>query len=220
MAGCIAGGAWRGFIRTVLGFASFILAIFLTNLLYPSVGRFLRGIEGLYTSMQTSIGRMLNLDGLIEQHVGETYNQIIERLPLPAVLQNSLIQGYNDEAVTNALSATGIADYISGFLAGIAINIISIIIVFVIVFLAIIFLGRALNLIAKLPVIRTLNKLLGAAIGAVWGLLLSWLVLGLVVIYFAASSNTDMQALLDTSIIAQPMHNANFVLHFILRLFP
>jgi len=29
-----------------------------------------------------------------------------------------------------------------------------------------------------------------------------------------------MQALLEASVIARPLHDANFMLHFILRLFP
>jgi len=220
MAGCIISGAMRGFIRTVLGFASFIIAIFLTNLLYPHVGRFLRGIDGLYTSMSTSISRMLGLESFLEERVGATYNQIISDLPLPAVLRNSLAESYSDTSVANALNATGIDEYISGFLAGLAINVISFVIVLILVFFGIVFLTRALNLIAKLPIIRSLNKLLGGAVGAIWGLLLTWLVLAVVVIYFSTSTNADMYTLLEASAIARPLNEVNFILNFILRFFP
>ncbi|MCL2752532.1 MAG: CvpA family protein [Defluviitaleaceae bacterium] len=220
MAACILGGMWRGFIRAILGFTSFIIAIFLTNLLYPSLGRFLRGIDGLYASMSTSISRMLNLEGRFEQGIHGTYTQFIENLPLPAAVRDTLLQNYSDQTVAESLNATGVVDYISGFLAGLAINIIAIVVVFVLVLIGLAVLSRSLNLVAKLPVIRTLNKLLGAAVGAVFGLLLTWLVLGIVVVYFSANSATDMQALLEASVIARPINEANFMLHFILRLFP
>jgi len=216
---CITLGAWRGFIRTVLGFASFILAIFLTNLLYPHMGRFLRSIDGLYTSLSTSISRMLGLEGIIERSAYAAEYEIINALPLPAAFRDALATN-NLPSVRDALNAAAIDEYISGFLAGIVINIISLVIVFILVFVALIFAARILNLISKLPVINSLNKFLGGLLGAVWGLLLTWIILAIVVIYFSANSNADMVSLLETSAIARPMHEANFVVDFVLRLFP
>jgi len=217
---CILGGVWRGFIRTVLGFANFILAIFLTNLLYPHMGRFLRSAGGLFDSLQTSISRMLNLDGIIADGVGAAYYDIINNLPLPTVFTNTLIENYPDALVHSALGAAGIGEYIAGFLAGVVINIIAMVVTFIILFVGLTVLARVLNLVAKLPVINSLNKLLGGAVGAVWGLLLTWVILGIAVIYFAANSGTDMVAMLDGSAIAQPIHNANPLVEPILRLFP
>jgi len=212
-------GAWRGFIRTVLGFANFILAIFLTNLLYPHVGRFLRGIDGLFVALSDSIGRLLGLDYLIEQRAGEAYGELIQGLPLPQVLINTLYEN-STPVVHDALGALNISEYISNFLAGIVINIISLIIVFILVFVALMFLARALNLVAKLPVIKQLNRLLGGVLGAVWGLLITWVVLAVVVVYLSANSATDMVALLEASPIARFIHENNFVLDFVLRIFP
>ena len=212
-------GVRRGFIRTVLGFANFILAIFLTNLLYPHVGRFLRGFDGLFTALSDSIGRLLGLDYLIEQRAGEAYGELIQGLPLPQVLINSLYEN-STPVIHDALGALNISEYISNFLAGIVINIISLIIVFILVFVALIFLARALNLVAKLPVIKQLNRLLGGVLGAVWGLLITWVVLAVVVVYLSANSATDMVALLEASPIARFIHENNFFLDFVLRIFP
>jgi uncharacterized membrane protein required for colicin V production len=216
---CIFFGVWRGFIRTALGFANFILAIFLTNLLYPHMGRFLRGAGGLFDSLKTSIGRALNLEAILEQRLGDSYYNIINDLPLPSSLRNTLIENYPYETVHAAIGAVGIGDYIAGFLAGIVINIISLIITFVLIFIGLIILTRLLNIISKLPVLNTLNKLLGAVMGAFLGLLLTWLVLGVIVIYFAASGS-DMVGMLEGSAIARPIHNANPIVNFILRFFP
>jgi len=216
---CILIGAWRGFVRTVLGFGSFILAIFLTNMLYPHVGRFLRGFDGLFSTLTTTIRSVMGLDALVYTESRAAQVEIINALPLPASFQQSLIEN-NNSIIYNALGATGFVDYIAAFLAGIIINIISMVIVFVLVFVGLMVFSRLLNLITKLPVLNSLNKLLGGVLGAVWGLILTWLVLGIVVIYLSAGAQVDVPALLENSAIAGPMNDANFAVQFILRLFP
>ncbi|MCL2397740.1 MAG: CvpA family protein [Defluviitaleaceae bacterium] len=219
MALCIIIGAWRGFVRTVLGFANFVLAVFLTNMLYPHVGRFLRGIDGFFSATSTSIRTVMGLDAAIYAESRAAEMEIINALPLPAVFRDALIEN-NNPIIYQALGATGLADFISGFLAGIVINIISMVIVFVVIFSGLMVLTRVLNILTKLPVINSLNKLLGAALGAVWGLLLTWLVLGVVIIYLAANTQTDIVYMLENSVLAGHMHNTNFAIHFIMRLFP
>jgi len=224
MALCISIGVWRGFVRTVLGFANFIIAIILTNMLYPHMGRFLRGIDGFFDALSAAIRDSMGLDAAIYDAAVEAGGrvaeaQFIQDLPLPAFFRDVLIEN-NNAVIRAALGAFDFADYVAGFLAGIVINIISMIVVFVVVFFGLVLLTRALNLLTKLPVINTLNKVLGGAIGAVWGILLTWLVLGVVVIYFSANSAVDVTEMLEASVIAGPLNEANFALNFILRLFP
>jgi len=216
---CILFGMWRGFIRTVLGFANFIIAILLTNMLYPHMGRFLRSIDGLFDTLTQSVKSGLGLDAAIYAESQAAQLEIINSLPIPAAFRDTLIEN-NVPIIYNALGAVGFADYVAGFLAGIIINIISMVIVFILIFAGLSILARLLNIVAKLPVINTLNKLLGAAVGAIWGLLLTWLVLGVVVIYLSANTAVDVAQMLDSSAIAGPLHESNFALRFILRLFP
>ena len=216
---CIAIGAWRGFVRTVLVFVNFILAIVLTNMLYPHMGRFLRSIDGFFDALTATIRQTIGLDDLIYTESRAAETEIINSLPLPGFFRDTLIEN-NNSIIHTAIGATGLADYIAGFLAGNVINIISMVIFFIIVIAGLFLLTKILDILTKLPVINTLNKLLGAAVGAIWGLLLTWLVLGVVVIYFSASSATDIAEMLEASVIAGPLNEWNFALHFILRLFP
>ena len=224
LAFCVYIGVWRGFVRTVFGFANFILAIFLTNMLYPHVGRFLRNIDGFFDALSLAVRDSMGLDAAIYDatvYAGgrAAEMQFIRDLPLPAFFLEALIENHN-AGIHAAIGATGFADYIAGFLTGIVINIISMVIVFVIVYFGLMLLVRLLNIITKLPVLNTLNKLLGGAVGAIWGILLTWLVLGVVVIYFSANSAVDMAEMLETSVVAGPLNEMNFALNLILRLFP
>ena len=219
MAVCIIIGAWRGFVRTVLGFLNFILSIFLTNMLYPHVGRFLRSIDGFFSALTTAIRQTMGLDAAIYAESRAAETEFINQLPLPAFFRDILIEN-NNSIIYQAIGATGFADFIAGFLAGIVINIISMVVVFVIVFFGLMLLSGILNIITKLPVLNSLNKLLGGGLGAVWGLLLTWLVLGVVVIYFSANTQVNMTEMLENSAVAGPLNERNFALDFILRLFP
>ena len=221
---CIIIGAWRGFVRTILGFANFIIAIILTNMFYPHMARFLRSIDGFFEALSTAIRSTMGLDDAIYEaavdaggRVAEA--QFIQDLPLPPFFRDTLIEN-NNAIIRAAIGAIDFADYVAGFLASIVINIISMVVVFVIVFLGLMLLTRVLDILTKLPVLNTLNKLLGGAVGAIWGLLVTWLVLGIVVIYFSANSGVDVTEMLDASVIAGPLNEWNFALNFILRLFP
>ena len=216
---CIVVGTVRGFLRATLGFVNFVIAIVVTNLFYPYLGRFLRSIDGLFGALTTSISQALNLDELVYNMGVAAQTEVIDSLPLPNVFRQALIEN-NNPVIHMALGVVDFAGYIAAFLAGIVINIISMIIIFVIVFAALTIITNLLNIISRLPVLNTLNKLLGGVVGGVWGLLLVWLVLGIVVIYFSANGNANMADMLEASQIARPMHDANFVVDYILRLFP
>jgi uncharacterized membrane protein required for colicin V production len=221
---CITIGAWRGFVRTVLGFANFLIAIFLTNLLYPHMGRFLRGIDGFFDALSAAIRDSMGLDAAIYDAAVDAGGRVAEaeflqNLPLPAFFRDALIEN-NNAIIRAAIGAFDFADYVAGFLAGIVINIISMVLVFVLVFFGLMLLTRVLNILTKLPVLNTLNKVLGGAIGAAWGILLTWLVLGVVVVYLSANSAVDVAQMLEASVIAGPLNERNFALDLILRLFP
>ena len=221
---CITMGVWRGFVQTILGFANFIIAIVLTNMLYPHMGRFLREIPGFFDALAGAIRASMGLDEAIYDAAVEAGGraaemQFITELPLPAFLRETLLENYNP-IIRAAIGAIDLADYVAGFLAGIVINIISMVVVFILVFAGLMILTRILNILTKLPVINTLNKLLGGAVGAIWGLLLTWLVLGVVTIYLSANTTMDIYQMLEASALARPLNEWNFALNFILRLFP
>ena len=218
MALCILIGAWRGFVRTVLGLVNFILAIFLTNLLYPYMSRFLQSFDGLYNTLTTSIRSGLGLDAMVYAESRAAQNEIINNLPLPAALRDAvLINIDNVTAGATATLAEGFANHVAGFLAVIVINVISMMVVFGLVFAGLMILTRVLNIVTKLPVINTANKLLGAALGAAWGLLLTWVVLGVVVVYLSANSQVNVVEMLENSVIAGPLNESNFVMRMLTR---
>ncbi|MCL2171684.1 MAG: CvpA family protein [Defluviitaleaceae bacterium] len=216
---CILGGVRRGFIRTILGFANFIIAIILTNMFYPYMARFLRGLEWFYYPLRDGVAQSLSLDEAVSEHVGAAAYDVIQNLPLPQFLRD-YIAANDNPIIRTSLAATGLTDFIGGFVTSIIINIISIIIVFILVFAGLVIITGLLDIIARLPVINTLNKLLGAAVGAVWGVLVIWFLLGTAAIFLAAGTDFPMMEALDSSSIARFFHEANPAARWLIRFIP
>jgi len=215
-------GIRRGFIKTVLGFLDFVLAIILTNIFYPPFSRFLRGIDSLYDAVRDTVSSTLGLDELITGSIGaagNAANDAINTLPLPQALLDYIIANNNPE-VHLAVAATDLSDFVAGFIASIVINVMAAVILFALIYVGLIIATKVLNIIAMLPVIKSLNKLLGGALGAIWGLIMVWVVLGVGVIFFSINTGFAMTEALENSFIARLFHESNFVLNWILRFFP
>ena len=134
---------------------------------------------------------------------------VVGNLPLPDMLKNSLVSN-NLPDIYKLLNVSTIEEYIGGYIANIALNAISAVTVFVLVYLLMRLLGGTLNIIGKLPVIRTFNRAGGAAAGLLAGLLLVWGGLALVNVLLVGPSFAAVTEGLDGSLIAGWLYENNF----------
>jgi len=187
---CTVAGFYRGLIRTVYKLISFVVAMFLAYQLAPYVARMLRQTP-MFPAMQNAIGRFMDFEAY-------TAN-IIDNLPLPGVLQ-SLLHSNNTPDMFEILQVDTIEDYVTGFLANMAINGLAIVLVFLVVLLLLAILGTALDVVSVLPVINLVNRVGGALFGFLTSTAAIWLLL-VVAAFFAA--NEMVYNLLDGSMVAQ-----------------
>jgi len=202
---CVIIGYRQGLIRTVYRLASFFLAIFLTTRLYPYMARLLRATP-LFTSIQARIASAMNLDGIVggvNEVTAARQTQIINGLPLPETLRG-ILHSANTPDMHEILRVTTVEEYISGFLANIAINVIAVIVTFLLVLLILWLLGRALDIVGRLPIVRTFNHAGGVVFGLILGVFLAWI--GLVVMTFifvaGVSVNETMYEMMRNSFFA------------------
>ena len=82
--------AWRkGFIRAAFGFLPMLTALAGTRFVSPYVGKFLRGTF-LFDSLSGSIRESMGLDAAIREGTVRTQTEIIEAMPLPEFLKESI----------------------------------------------------------------------------------------------------------------------------------
>lgn len=188
---CVFQGCRRGFILTLCGllavFVAFIGATVVSNALAGPVARLIQPI------IHTRIEQVLEESIRRAEYIGPSGGvaEVPDELPLSGVLdalQNSDVYRSLAEAFQNAVdsgaakvtasAAQSLAGYAARELARSALFLIS----FAVVLLAWLLLAHALDLVARLPVLSDINRVLGGAFGFLKGILIlsiaAWLMKG------------------------------------------
>ncbi len=160
-------GIRKGFVQTLYQALRWILCLILAQILYPYAADFLKQV-GLFEMMQKGIEE--SLEGLMS---GSGNTSMIQSLPLPDFLKDLLIQNDNS-VVYEMLNVTTLAGYVSAYLANMALNVLSVVALLVVLLVISHLIGAALNIITKLPVIHSLNALLGGVAGLALGVINVW----------------------------------------------
>jgi len=199
---CTIVGYNKGLIRAVYRLASFVIALFIAYQIYPYVARVLRQTF-LFPAMQRGIASFMNLETRVADYVAPQGAEMIDSLPIPVILQ-SLLHSFNTPEMFETLHVATMEEYISGFFANIAINGVAIVLVFVITLVALSIVGAMLDIVSKLPIINTVNRVGGAILGIAASGAAIWFAL-VVVVLFATSDNPVVYNALDGSWVARQL---------------
>lgn len=195
-----AAGYKKGFAQIFVGAFSCLIAFVLAFVLQPYVTKGFEAI-GLTAKIAEGIGKGLHLEtifGGVAAGVGEGQS-VIAGLPLPASIRDSLLT-HNTAQAYLELGAQTLADYISLYLARIAVNTISLLGVFVICLILLKLITKQLKWVNKIPVIGFLNEVLG---------ILSGLVIGVCVLALLVSILTGIAvAYPETGVVVETLHGS------------
>jgi len=203
-------GANKGFLRMTFSFVSILISLYITRLIYQPVSAFLRDSTPIYELLKTRIISVLGLGELIENYIAQGETAVLNNLPLPQILLRQLSEN-NTSAMWMTLGVTTLEEYVGSFLAGLCINIIALILVFVVAITLTNIIAGVLDIISKLPIIRTFDKLGGLLIGALIGLFAVWCVVTLYLTLFINLSFSDGSTF-NTSIVGQYLYTHGLLL--------
>lgn len=196
-------GYRRGLIRTVFSLFSFIFAIALASYLYPRVAEWLRSTP-LFTGLKDYISRAMGLEDVVQAHTAE----LVATLPLPDLLQRALLM-HDTPNMFELLNVVTIEEYIAGFFAGMAINIIAMVLVFILVRVVLGIIAGMLDIVGRLPVIRSFNHGGGLLLGLVQGVIIVWIGLAVMNLFFLDPTRPELMQLLNESLIAGWIYDNN-----------
>lgn len=212
-------GAYRrGFIITVFRLTSLILTILLTYKLYPAISAFIRNSTGLYETLKNNISNSVNMDAITNQLLASQGTEHIKALQLPGFIKDSLVENNNYE-IYNILQVDNLKEYISGYLANICINVISAIGVFLLIFIILKTLESVLDIITRLPVLKSINRMLGLVIGLCIGCIMVWVLCTCITFFYANPQFENITQIIETSKIAKVFYYNNIILDTIVNLF-
>lgn len=146
--------------------------------------------------------------------IGQT--ELIEGLPFPGILRDLMLDYNNDEGYRN-LNVSTFEDYIVNFIATAILNVISFIVATILVHILLRVVLTALDVLAHIPLIGGLNRLLGLIMGLVQALFLIWVFF--LVLSMAAGTEAGMQlmSMVQESPMLSYLYNSNLFLQIVLR---
>lgn len=187
-------GLKNGLILTICSFLIVFIAVAVTQILTPQVTSMIRSNDSLVTTISEKVKDVIFSDEDDEMENGNQVDVvdsndegIIKDLGIPKVMKDQLLKN-NNEDTYESLGVTSLQDYISLYIGYSLINCVTYIIVFLVVTALLKVIAHVLNLVSKLPVINTLNKFGGFAVGLAEGAIVTWLLF----IVFVVISNTSL----------------------------
>lgn len=207
---CIFDGYRKGFLKTAFSLVSWILVLILCDYATPIVT----------TALVENTDVEVVIQATVDAKLGEVISETLEtsgiaelEATLPAELKTVLLgeAGSLQEVVTNGapldttLLVNGIVE-ILGFVITVAILRIAMIVV-----------EFALGVVAKLPLVGPMDKLLGLVCGAGSGLIWCWVVLAIVSVLALTGTNTELAAYVSQSEILTWLQDNNVLLNLIVN---
>ncbi len=212
MAICILRGYRRGFIKSLASMVSLIIAIVLVNLATPYVTEFLKSQTPVYDYILEKCEKTFAVTQTEEKPKQD--DTVIDQLPLPDVLKN-VIKESNTPEYYSALAAKSISDFVPKYMASLILNIVSFVVTFILVMSFIWLAVTTLNIIAALPVLSGINRVLGLALGFLQGLIIVWISFLIITIFSSSDIGKQLMAMIVESPILSGLYESNLLLDFL-----
>jgi uncharacterized membrane protein required for colicin V production len=189
-------GYRRGFVKEAVSVILMFCSLTLVWVVNPYVNSFLKENTSVYESVQESCRN------LVESKLQESSSEqsdvresLLDNLALPETMKNNLKEN-NTVETYQSLAVTSFTDYVSNYLALTVTNGLSFLLSYLLVTILVRTIVYALNLIAKLPILRGVNRIAGVAVGLVKGVLIVWIVLLAVTLLCSTQFGTEAMTLI------------------------
>lgn len=207
-------GYRKGLIKKLVSMAALVVVLILVSVAAPYVGDFLQSTP-LYQTLKESCTEIFTEGDTEEKRAAQT--EVIESTSLPDYLKELLKENNNNE-VYEILEVTGFADYAGSYLAKMILNAAAYLITFLIVSVVMAVVVFSLDLISRLPVISGVNKLAGAALGGIQGLLLLWIFFLVLTVFCNTETGKSLLAMVLENPILSWLYTNNYFMQFVTTL--
>ena len=192
-------GRHKGLTVCLVNFFSLIIALVVALMAYKPISNHL---------YETSIGE--NLKQVIKQNIpmSEEDFQVSDDSILPDGMKNYIntqtqnVNTTKDEAIEN----------VSTELSKEIINIVSFVIVFIVVRLALLVVKIVSKIITKLPILKQIDHLGGAIVGAVEGIIIVYFIFAIISTMSPIFKNTKVLEQVNDSYVGKMMYNNNIIM--------
>lgn len=230
LAGFMILGYWRGFVRIVLSLVSMVLLIALVSWATPHITEYLKSHTGVYEDLEQLCS------GKIQQAMEQVLEQGSPDIPghqegqqnpgggqenlsqdgqfsMPETWLEGILEKAGD-ALGETAEKSGLYRQAGTYIADWILNGIVFWATFVLLSIILRLVIGLLDIVAKLPVINGANRLLGAALGLLQGLMIVWLLMFLVTIACTSEIGQTMLKSIEKNAFLTFLYQHNLILWF------
>lgn len=213
--GMVLYGHHRGFVRLVVSMLALVLSLTLVRVSLPAVTGYLRENTHIQQTISENMKKSMGL-GLEENPSGEALKapsaqrMLIENLKLPQSMKNALLENNNSE-VYQMLGVQAFTDYIGSYLADVILNSIGFVLLFAVIYLLSRLVFRWLDIITRLPILSGINKIAGALLGGMEGLIFLWIACLLVTAFSGTEWGLTLVQQIEASKWLSYLYSHNFL---------
>ncbi len=212
-------GYRRGFVREVVSLMFVMMSIVVVWVINPYVTDYLKNETPVYSVIQKqceeSISQYLEAEGGAGE---EIQSAVIDKLPLPKAVKTNMADNNNSQVYQYLLAET-FSEYLADYLAVMITNGIGFFLSYFLASMGIHIIARALNIIARLPVIRGFNHLAGIVVGGLRGILVVWIALLVMTIFCNTSWGAQCMSMIEKDQFLSRLYDGNLFVQVFLSIF-
>ncbi len=210
-------GLRRGFVQILFSLLGIFVALGITYAVTPLISEYVTNHTGVYEKIEDKCTEKARKSILAENDEEKSTRNMYLQLfgiELPEGVDN-ILEGADADFVDSIMESMGVYEQIGKKIAGIIIKALvfagCLICIMIIIKLAYI----ALNAAAHLPVLSTINRMGGMALGIVKSFLISWLIVALLVILSGTRLGSSAVECINKSEILGYIYSSDIFLFFL-----
>lgn len=212
---CLIHGYRKGFLKIVLTTLALVVTIVAASLLTPTFTKWIK-TTFIGTSVQKSVTEFIDkkIDdsaAAFIDSVGAAQDKVIDALPLPKFIKEDIAEK-NTSAQYRTLGVKTFKEYLSVRISDALIKAISFIILMILIYIVIRIVLKIVGVIGKVPVIRGINRLLGAVLCLLEGAIAIYVVCILVTAISGTPFGQSVIGVINESAFLKFFYNNNLLL--------
>lgn len=210
-------GYKKGLIKMVFSVASTIVALLVAMLFSPVVAGMMKNSETIVSFFDEKISAIVDFTSEEAQEEMEGKQQsLIDALPLPETFKETILENNTAENYV-AMQAKNFEEYVCRQITNVIINAIAFVVTLLLAIVALAIACFALNLLAKLPLLKQVNATTGLAAGILEGLLIVWILFVILTMFAGSEFGSKALAMIAENSLLDFLYKNNLVSKFIAR---
>lgn len=204
-------GMYRGIIKMIFSVVSLFGTLIAVFMFLPLVTGALKDNTKVYEGIQLIVEEKLLPDELFEQ---KSDTEIIDSLNFPEAIKEMLREN-NTVTKYAELGVNSIKGYMINYISDLIFNVVTFVISFLIVFILLRVIFGFISVLAKLPVLKQINKAAGACAGFILGLVVVWLIFAVLTIFGSSSLSKEVFDAVNGNALLTFIYDKNFIMKYV-----